>query len=391
MRDNEYLKLGVNSHKKGINFFKNLIKPMFNHAFVDIFNDPNNTHGIILHVDGAGSKPIVAYLYYKETNETKWFRGLSQDVIAMNINDVITVGASPILFADYIALNSFRIPRLKVLKELSKGFEETINILNSMNKKELLIFSGGETADLPDQVRTLDIIGALFAKVNLSQVIDGSKISKDDIIIGFRSGGKAIYEKDENSGIMCNGLTLARHVLLNSEYKEKYPEIYENISSKKYYGRYKIDKYIDELNMTIGEALLSPTRLYTPIINEILEHCYDDIKGMVHNTGGGLTKILRIGKGLRYIKNNLPQPEPIFLLIQHEGKIKWREMYEVFNMGIGFEIITNRNCTDKIIDIAEKHGINAYIIGRVEKTKSTLNEVIIKSIFGKFIYRRSIG
>ncbi len=392
--ERKYLKLGVDVHKRGIEFFEELIKPVFPHAFTTIVKDPETSEGIILHVDGAGSKPIVAYIYYKETDRPQWFRGLAQDVIAMNIDDIITVGAKPIAFADYIAVNAFRLPRLKVLNEISLGFKESLNLIinvtSSLKNRIRITFAGGETADLPDQVRTLDLVGIILARLPLSQAISGDNISEGDVIIGLRSGGRAIYEAKENSGIMCNGITLARHVLLSKEYELKYPEICDPISKERYYGRYKIDDYLDELNMTVGEALLSPTRIYTPIIAEILERYPKSIKGMVHNTGGGLTKILRIGSGLRFIKDNLPFPDPIFCLIQNEGKVNWEEMYEVFNMGIGFEIITNRDFVDDIISICEKYRVEAYVIGKVERGVPGINEVIIKSTNGTFIYQKQI-
>ena len=391
-KDKKYFKLGVDVHKTGIGVFQNIIRTEYPYAFTPIIKD-HVGENIVLHVDGAGSKPIVAYLYFKETGDYSWFKGLTQDVIAMNIDDVMPVGAYPIAFADYIALNSYRISKTDVLNELGRGFKEAIDLIEEstshLKTKVSLLFAGGETADLPDQVRTLDIVGMLYAKTT-SNVVTGNEIEEGDVIIGLRSGGKALYEDRVNSGIMCNGLTLARHIILSREYKEKYPEVSDPLMEEEYSGYYKIDSYLDELDMTVGEALLSPTRIYTPIIADILERYPEKIKGMVHNTGGGLTKILRIGYGLKYVKDILPPPDPLFSFIQREGRIDWREMYEVFNMGIGFEIITTRDSADDVINISEKYGVDAYIIGRVVEKTVGVNEVVIKSENGIFTYKSVI-
>ncbi len=390
----KYLELGVDVRKSGVEFFKRLVEEVYPHAFASIIKDDRFGEGLILHVDGAGSKPVISYLYFRETGDVRWFRGLAQDVVAMNVDDVVTVGAEPILFADYIAINPLNLPRLEVLKELSVGFKEVLNFLSTsscnLSRKFRLLFAGGETADLPDQVRTLDVVGVVFATVDLSKAISGDGVAAGDVIVGLRSGGRAKFEKFENSGIMCNGLTLARHSLLTGEYALRYPEVCEPSSDRKYYGRFRVDDYLDELRMTVGEALLSPTRIYAPIIAEVLEKCGSAVKGLVHNTGGGLTKILRVGLNVRYVKDSLPPPDPIFLLIQREGKVGWREMYEVFNMGVGFEFIVDRECAEDVISICDRFGVDAYIIGRVEKGVAQYNELIIRSDYGDFAYRRRL-
>ncbi len=386
-----YLELGVDAHKRGVELFEELIENVAPYAFATVIREPGSNEGIILHVDGAGSKPIVAYLYHMENGETRWYRGLAQDVVAMNIDDIMAVGAEPVAFADYIALNTLRLPKRDVISELCQGFKEVFDLLSraedEVNFKLRPIFAGGETADLPDQIRTLDVVGFILGKVKLERAIKGDKIPEGTLIVGLRSGGKAKYERRENSGIMCNGITLARHCLLSKEYAERYPEICDS-RSKDYFGRYRVDDYLDELDMTIGEALLSPTRVYAPIIAKILEVLADHVRGMVHNTGGGLTKSLRLGNGLRYIKDSLPPPDPIFLIIQREGRISWREMYETFNMGIGFEVLVDEEAVDEVINIAESYGVEAYVIGKVEKGTPNLNEVIVRSERGTFVYKR---
>jgi phosphoribosylformylglycinamidine cyclo-ligase len=387
--DSKYLRLGVDSRKKDVELFKHLIPNILPGAFTPVCRDDERMdRGLILHLDGAGSKPIISYLCYRELGGSGWFEGLSQDVLAMNINDVIAVAAQPILFADYIAINPFRIPKDEVIAELAKGFKKTLELLSNYQKdfKITPTFAGGETADLPDQVRTLDVVGALFGILDIEKSPKLNRIRAGDLIIGLRSDGRAVYENRENSGIMCNGISLARHVLLKREYYQCYPEIGEPEIAEKYSGRFTLDSFMDELDMSLAEALLSPTRIYAPIIAEILMKNPEEIKAMCHNTGGGLAKIKRIGRGVRYVKDNLPEPSPIFGLIQREGKISWREMYETFNMGIGFEIIVEKDYEDEIIQIAEKYKIIALVIGKIDSVGNPANEVIIKSRHGIFIY-----
>ncbi|RLE49356.1 MAG: phosphoribosylformylglycinamidine cyclo-ligase [Candidatus Methanomethylicota archaeon] len=391
MTNHIYRELGVDAQKRDVKIFEQMLTPLFPKAFTVAFKDPENVKGLILHLDGAGSKPIIPYLCYKETGEIGWFKELAQDVVAMNVDDVMTLGAKPILFADYIAINTFKLPRAEVLQVLSQGFNEVLNLLKNLtshlNFKVSPIFAGGETADIPDQVRTLDVVGAVFAKVDLNKAITCEKITEGDVIIGLRSDGKAKFENKHNSGLMCNGITLARHVLLSKEYELKYPEISEP-SKRGYHGKFRLTDYLDEVEMTLAEALSSPTRIYAPIIAEILDKAWGDVKGMVHITGGGLTKILRIGANLRYVKDALPPTPPIFKVIQREGRVSWEEMFSVFNMGVGFEIIATKSVVDEVIDVVEKWGIEAQVIGHVEKSSYSSNELIIKSVYGDFYYTR---
>ena len=242
---------------------------------------------------------------------------------------------------------------------------------------------GGETAELPDQLSTIDVSAAMFGIVELSRIVSAERIAPGDRIIGIRSGGRTIYERRENSGIMCNGLTLARRCLLSREYSERYPEII-GFSGKPYSGRFRVDDYIDELNMTVGEALLSPTRIFAPIVFKLLERFDTGIKAMIHNTGGGLTKCVRVGRGVHYIKDNLPKPDPIFELIQREAKEDWKSMYQTFNMGIGFEIIVAPEIIDDVMSVIEKFGVEAKVIGFCEK--SNINRVTLQTPYGRFEY-----
>lgn len=380
-KKDKYGSLGVDVHKTGIASFKRIIDELFPEAFCPILKHPlDPSKGIILHEDGAGSKPIVSYLLYKETGDPRHFRGLARDVVAMNVDDVVCVGATPLAISDYIALNPLTLKKEELLGALAEGFSEVLRELRSVGSD--LCFCGGETAELPDIIRTFDISCTVYAEVPLKYVITGSRISPGDIIVGIRSGGKSSMESFDNSGLMCNGITLARHVLLSGEYPKKYPEIMCP-EVKGYTGRFRLDSYIEELGMTVGEALISPTRIYMPLVLEILRRA--EVKALIHNTGGGLTKCLRVGRGVAYIKDTLPEPDPIFLLIQREGKVDWREMYQVFNMGVGMEVVVDKENLNQVIDVCEKFGVGAQPIGRCERS-SEGNSLLINSKWGIFSY-----
>ena len=382
----KYAESGVDVRKRGIEYFREILNNLFPNAFCVINEDPNLPgYGLITHVDSAGSKPIQAYLHWRETGDIRWFKGLAQDALAMNLDDIICVGALPLNFVDYIAINPLKVDKIGALRALSSGFRESINTLSDLGVN--LIFSGGETADLPDQLRTLDIAVTMNGRVDLSKVLDGGRIEPGDLIIGLRSGGRTKYERRENSGIMCNGLTLARLCLMHKSYQEKYPEILElHTGVRSYYGRFRIDDYLDELGMTVGEALLSPTRFYAPVVLKIIERFSTYITGLVHNTGGGQTKCLRIGRNIHYIKDNLFDPDPIFTLIKRESGESWRAMFENYNMGVGFEMIVKPEAADDVINLSEKFDLEAKVIGRCERSDGE-NKLTIKSKYGNFQYQ----
>ncbi|MBS7656386.1 MAG: AIR synthase related protein [Candidatus Bathyarchaeia archaeon] len=381
----KYAKAGVDIKKRGIEIFQETISNLFPGAFCIVTKDPHlPKYGLVTHADSAGTKPIAAYLYWRETGDTQWFKGLAQDVLAMNINDIACVGATPVNFVDYIAINPNKVPKTSLLKAINDGFKESIEILRKLGLE--VLFTGGETADLPDVIRTFDISGVVNGRVELNKVVTGAKIKPGDVIIGLRSGGKTLYEEKENSGIMCNGLTLARHCLLSKEYRRKYPEISEP-EGKGYQGRFKVDTYVDELQMTVGEALVSPMRFYSPIILEMLRIHGADITGLVHNMGGGMTKCLRLGTNINFVKDNIIEPDPIFHLIQRESGENWKSMFEIFNMGTGFEIIAKPRAVNSLLEISEKYGLQAKVIGKCEKN-SGRNKVTIISQWGKFQYQR---
>lgn len=376
----KYAMLGVDVDKRGVEVFKTVIESLYKFSFTPIVRNPlDPRYGFILHVDGVGSKPIVSYIYWRETGDMGWFKSLAHDATAMNIDDVACVGAEPLCLADYVALNKGRVPRESLLKTLRDGFTETLATLKSLGVS--MVLAGGETADLPDQVKTLDVSAAVLGVVRLEEAITCEGIGDGDVIVGLRSGGRVKYEGMENSGIMCNGITLARHSLLKREYLLKYPEIGEG----GYYGRYAVDDYVDELGMTIGEAILSPSRIYTPVILKILERNRGCIKALIHNTGGGLTKSLNVGSNIHYVKDNLPDPDPIFHLIQRESREDWYHMYRNFNMGVGFEVVCSADAVDDVIGICEGFGLKAQAIGRCRRTPGP-NMVTIHSRFGRFRY-----
>ena len=378
-----YKALGVDVKKEGIQAFRGVVDNLYPGAFCVITRDPTNPSvGLVSHADSAGSKPIMSYLCYKESGDPSWFKGLAQDAVAMNIDDIVCVGAEAISFIDYIAYNTLLIDRVEMLAALSQGFSDTFKMLEENGLP--VLFGGGETADLPDQMRTLDVCGALFARVDLEKVVTGYEVSPGDVIVGLRSGGKVGYEEGVNSGIMCNGHTLARNCLMRGEYLERYPEL-AHPDRARFTGSYGYEDRPDGLGMTVGEALTSPTRIFAPIAARVLEGFGDSVHGMVHNTGGGQTKCLGLGKGVRYVKDALPEPDPVFHLIQEEGRVEWREMYEDFNMGIGFEFIVELEAAEDVIRIAEGFGIGVQIIGRCEKNEKG-NALKITSRLCEFSY-----
>ena len=381
LSNSKYGALGVDVDKKGIESLRDLTNDVFPGSFCTVVRDPKDPkRGLILHEDGAGSKPIVSYLIYKETGDPSCFGHLAADVIAMNVDDVICVGGVPEVFSDYVALNALKVDKAALLDSLAHGFAGSFSTLSKYGLK--LLFGGGETADLPDVIRTLDVSGTVFARVTLDEAITGDRISPGDAIVGIRSGGKCDYEERPNSGLMCNGISLARHALLSNEHLKKYPEIGEP-GIRGYYGRFSVGDYVDDLGMTVGEAITSPTRIYLPIAMEILKDA--DVKAMVHNTGGGLTKCIHLGKGVLYVKDSLPEPDPIFKLIMAESGESPRQMCRNFNMGIGFEVIVGKGDVDAVLSAARKFGVEAQPIGRCERRQGG-NAVSLKTRYGEFNY-----
>jgi len=383
MSESEYAKIGVDIHKKGIEVFKSTVGSMYPTAFCVVKQDPDfPEYALIPHADSAGSKPVQNYLNFRETGDVNSFRGIAQDVVAMNLDDIACVGAKPISFVDYVALNKAKIPKEDLLRILNSELMELTDLLREY--AILLPFDGGETADLPDQLSTLDISGFMQGRVELSKIVTGERIQPGNKIIGVRSGGRARYEKKQNSGIMCNGITLARHSLLSGEYEKKYPEI-RGSGTLGYYGRFKVEDHVHELGTTVGEAITSPTRIFAPILFKILNRLGPSVTGLIHNTGGGQTKCLRLGRGVRYAKRTILHPDPIFFLIQKESGESWRDMFQDYNMGVGFEIVLEERAVDVALSVVESFGVEAKVIGEIERGPAR-NQVLIESSFGNFVY-----
>ena len=382
----------MDPRKEGVEALSSMVRPAVR-GFSDVLEDPEVAgRGLVLHVDGAGSKPIIAYLHYRETGDPSWFSGLVQDVLAMNVDDAAAVGARPLLFADYVVYNSLRIRGEDLLPAIASGLGSSLSSLgeamSGLGGGPAL--AGGETAQSPDQVGTLDVAGAVLSSVGLEEARRASAVEAGMVIVGLRSGGRSRWEPRENSGIMCNGLTLARHVLLSPEYRARYPEAYSPEARGD--GRFRLEDSPDGLGMTVGEALSSPTRIFAPVALESLRRCAGSPMAMAHVTGGGHTKILRLGSGVRYVLDGLPEPDPIFGLIREEGRIGWAEMYESFNMGIGFEILTTRECAEEALRAAELHGVGASIVGRVERWAPGENSLVIRTRWaGELSWRRALA
>jgi len=319
---------------------------------------------------------------YKETGDAKWFRGLAQDALAMNINDILCVGATPVSFVDYIAYNPLNIDRVSMLDALAEGFEDCKETL--AHEGLPIDFAGGETADLPDLLRSIDVCVTIYGRVELSRVVSGEAVKPGDAILGLRSGGPCSFEKEPNSGLMSNGHTLARTCLLSWKYLEKYSDV-SHPSGGRYTGRFLLEDEPEGLGASIGEALLSPTRLFAPIAAAVLGKVGAGIHGMIHNTGGGQTKCLRVGHGIKYVKDILPEPDPVFSLIKNESGVEWSEMYQDFNMGVGFEFIIDPDSVEEARKVAAAFGLGVQVIGHCEKAKGG-NTLEIKSSRGDFHY-----
>lgn len=342
-----------------------------------------------LHCDGAGTKTIVSYLNYRETNNPSWFSGLAQDALVMNLDDMYCAGAPEyMLLSNAIARNARLIPDT-ALEAILASYLSLCSLLREHGIE--IEFGGGETADCGDIVRTLVVDAVLFGRLKKSQIVRPERIIPGDVILALSSSGTCTYESTPNSGIGSNGLTLARHALLKSSYQESFPEVVDQgvARSATYRGPFLLQDSPAELGMTIGAALQSPTRTFAPLLHVLHHRLKDSLHGLIHVTGGGLTKVLRFGKGNCYIKNHLLPCPPIFKLIQQHGQVSWREMYQVFNMGQRMELYVPESAVPEIEKEAKHFGIESKVIGHVEKQKSasTLqNSVRVESEHGLFEY-----
>ena len=384
---NRYKLRGVSSDKEDVhNAIKNQDKGLFPKAFCKILPDyisNSDDHALIIHSDGAGTKSSLAYIYWKETSDLSVWKGIAQDSIVMNLDDVACVGAiDNIVLSSTIGRNKNKIPG-EVISKIISGTNE---VLSYYRKHGINIYSGGgETADVGDLVRTIIVDSCLTVRIKKDNIIDNSNIKSGNVIIGLSSTGTSIYDLEYNSGIGSNGLTSARHDVLSSYIKSLYPESYDNEVPDEltYCGSKKLTDKIDQTD--IGKMLLSPTRSYAPLLKKIFDKVgRDKINGIIHCTGGGQTKILHFIDNLHIIKNNLFEIPPIFELIMSESKTDLKEMYKVFNMGHRMEVYVDAKYASNIIEIAKSDGIDAKIIGEV--SKSDKKKLSIQSELGNFEY-----
>lgn len=384
-----YQQRGVSASKEDVhNAIKNIDKGLFPKAFCKIVPDyltGDKEYCLIMHADGAGTKSSLAYMYWKETGDISVWKGIAQDALIMNIDDLICVGATDnIMLSSTIGRNKNKIPG-EVLSAIINGTEELINDLGEFG---ITIHStGGETADVGDLVRTIIVDSTVTARLKRSEVIDNANIKAGDVIVGLESFGQAIYEKEYNGGMGSNGLTSARHDVFSNYLAEKFPESFdaEVPEDLVYSGKVKLTDDVENSPINAGKLVLSPTRTYAPIVKKILStYNPDQIHGMIHCSGGAQTKILHFVDDLHIIKDNLFDVPPLFQLIQEQSGTDWKEMYKVFNCGHRLEIYLPEDIAGDIIEISKSFGVNAKIIGKVEASDS--KKLTISSKYGTFVY-----
>ena len=384
-----YAQRGVSASKSEVHSaIQNIDKGLFPKAFCKIVPDfltNDNEYCLIMHADGAGTKSSLAYTYWKETGDLSVWKGIAQDALIMNIDDLLCVGAvDNILLSSTIGRNKNVIPA-QVISAIINGMQELITELK--NYGITIHSTGGETADVGDLVRTIIVDSTVTTRIKRSQVIDNANIKQGDVIVGLASFGKATYETQYNGGMGSNGLTSARHDVFANYLAEKYPESFDASLPNElvYSGTKKLTDSVENSPINAGQLVLSPTRTYAPIIKKILEkYSPKDIHGMIHCSGGAQTKILHFVDNLHIIKDNLFDIPPLFKLIQQESGTNWKEMYQVFNCGHRMELYVSETIAQNIIDISNSFEVKAQIIGRVEKFET--KKLTINSEFGTFEY-----
>lgn len=380
---------GVSASKEDVHqAIKYIDKGLFPKAFCKIIPDilsGDSDYCNIMHADGAGTKSSLAYVYWKETGDISVWKGIAQDALIMNIDDLLCVGATNnILLSSTIGRNKNLIPG-EVISTIINGTNELCEELSNLGVN--VYPTGGETADVGDLVRTIIVDSTVTCRMKRSDVIDNANIQAGDVIVGLSSTGQATYENEYNGGMGSNGLTSARHDVFDKYLSLKYPESYDSSipSDLVYSGKMKLTDLIEDLGINAGKLVLSPTRTYAPVISLILKELRHDIHGMIHCSGGAQTKILHfLNEGLRVVKNNLFPIPPLFKLIQEQSQTDWEEMYKVFNMGHRMEIYLPKEHAQKVIDLSKTFNIDAQIVGHVEKSNS--KSLQIESEFGKFNY-----
>ena len=386
--DSRYNKRGVSASKEDVHqAIKNIDKGLFPKAFCKIVPDVlsgSEEHCIIMHADGAGTKSSLAYLYWKETGDLSVWKGIAQDAVIMNTDDLLCVGATDnVLLSSTIGRNKLLVPG-EVISAIINGTEE---VLQNLRDNGFNIYStGGETADVGDLVRTIIVDSTVTCRMKRSDVISNDTIQAGDVIVGLASFGQATYETEYNGGMGSNGLTSARHDVFAKYLANKYPESYDaGVPNELVYsGSKKLSDSVDGVELNMGKLVLSPTRTYAPIIKKILDSHRSNLHGLVHCSGGAQTKVLHFTDKVHIIKDNMFDVPPLFKIIQEESKTDWKEMYKVFNMGHRMEIYLPQEYADAVIAISKSFNVDAKIVGRVEKSEG--NHLTIVSQYGKFEY-----
>ena len=388
MDSNRYVMRGVSAAKEDVhNAIKNIDKGIFPQAFCKIIpdilcGDPEYCN--IMHADGAGTKSSLAYMYWKETGDINVWKGIAQDALIMNTDDLLCVGAvDNILVSSTIGRNKMLIPG-EVISAIINGTDE---LMADMRNMGIGIYgTGGETADVGDLVRTIIVDSTVTCRMKRSDVINNANIRPGDVIVGLSSCGQATYEKEYNGGMGSNGLTSARHDVFSKYLAEKYPESFDHAVPDElvYSGSYKLTDEVEGAPVSAGKLVLSPTRTYAPVVRRILDEMRADIHGMVHCTGGAQTKVLHfVNNNCRVVKDNMFPVPPLFKAIQKESGTDWKEMYKVFNMGHRLEVYLSPEKAEKVIEISKAFNIDAQIIGHIEEGNKSLT---IKSEYGSFEY-----
>jgi phosphoribosylformylglycinamidine cyclo-ligase len=386
--NDRYSQRGVSAQKEDVHkAVAKLDKGLFPNAFCKVYpdywgNDPEYCN--LMHADGAGTKSILAYLYWKETGDMSVWQGIAIDSIVMNIDDMLCVGATgPFTYSSTIGRNKHLIPG-EVISEIINGTQAYFDKLNEYGID--VRFMGGETADVGDVVRTVIVDGTMACRMRRDKLVTTEKMQPGDVVVSLASYGQATYETEYNSGMGSNGLTSARHEMLQKKYGIKYPESVDpNLPQEVVYnGKYDLTD-VTSTSLNIGKMILSPTRTYSPVILKVLEQHFDQIHGIIHCSGGGQSKCLHyLPSAMRVVKHNLLPIPPLFTMIQESAGTEWREMYQVFNMGQRLEIFTDENTAKEIVKISESFGIAAQVSGYIEA--SATKEVVIESEHGRFVY-----
>ena len=388
MLSDRYNQRGVSADKTDVhNAIKSIDKGIFPNAFCKIVPDyltGNKDYCLVMHADGAGTKSSLAYIYWKETGDIKVWKGIAQDALIMNLDDLLCVGlVDNIMLSSTIGRNKSNIDG-SVLSEIINGTEE---LLEEYKKFGVNIFStGGETADIGDLVRTIVVDSTVVGRMKRSDVIDNSNIKSGNVIVGLSSSGISTYENEYNGGMGSNGLTSARHDVFSNTLAMKYPESYDSSIpiDLVYSGTKHLTDKVDGSDLDVGKLVLSPTRTYAPIIKKVLEKYRYKIDGMIHCSGGAQTKVLHFVKNVHIIKDNMFDIPPLFKLIKDESNTDWQEMYKVFNMGHRMELYVSSEIAEDIISISKSFNVDAKIVGRVESLNG--KKLTINSEFGNFIY-----